>query len=252
MMQILIPMAGSGRPFELQGQVFPKPLVEIADRSLVEFAIAGVRLAEPHRYVFVIGEIERASFALDKVLSLAAPGCGIYTSRGKTGGALCSAMLAIDLIDPAQPLLVCNGDQFLPAGLVDQTLADFRARDLDVGILTFDSIHPRWSFALVDEADQLVYQTAEKRPISRQATVGIYYYREASMFFDAGENAILKNNTFNDQFYICPSINELILKGYRVGAYDIGKENFFPMGTPQDVERFRSHPNLNQFTKELI
>ncbi|MFZ5746846.1 MAG: glycosyltransferase family 2 protein [Pseudomonadota bacterium] len=247
--QVLIPMAGSGRPFETLGQSFPKPLVEIHGKPLVEYAVEGVRLSEPQRYIFVTGEAEVARFELGSVLHLIAPDSRMFIAKNSTGGALCSALLAVDLLDPEQPLMVCNGDQYLRKGVTERAINEFRERDLDVGILTFDAIHPRWSFARIDEETGLVVETAEKRPISRHATVGVYYYRNAEMFIRSGVNAILKNNCYNEQFYICPSINELILEGCRVGAHAVGHDEFFALGTPEDVQRFKSHAESAFFLK---
>ena len=47
--------------------------------------------------------------------------------------------------------------------------------NLDASILTFNSTHPKWSFAQVND-DGLVTEVAEKKPISNIATVGIYWW----------------------------------------------------------------------------
>jgi len=237
MMQVLVPMAGSGMPFSVNGQVFPKSLAEVHGIPLVSYAVESIRLNEDMRFLFVISEEERARFHLDNVLRLMAPECSIVATRGKTGGALCSALLAIDDLNPDEPLIVCNGDQFIVDDTADKALADFRRRDLDVGILTFESIHPRWSYVLLNQ-DGFVEETAEKDPISRHATVGIYYYKTASVFIKSAEASIRKHSVYSDQYYICPSINEVILVGGRVGAFKLDGDMFYPLGTPEDVERF--------------
>jgi dTDP-glucose pyrophosphorylase len=237
MMQILMPMAGSGQPFDASGQIFPKALVELFSHPLVEYAVASVKIKEDSEFIFVISEADQNSFHLDAVLGLLVPDCTIVATKGPTGGALCSALLAIDHLNPKEPLIVCNGDQFLEATM-DEALSSFRQRDLDVGILTFQSVHPRWSFALVGE-DGFVSQTAEKQPISKDATVGIYYYKTASLFLEAAADSLRKNSSYDGQFYVCPSINEIILAGGRVGVHEVSEDAFIPLGTPEDVERFK-------------
>ena len=54
---------------------------------------------------------------------------------------------------------------------------------MDGGVIVFDSVHPRWSFVRVDKAG-FVIETAEKRPISRLATAGFYYFRRGADFVD--------------------------------------------------------------------
>lgn len=239
MMQILMPMAGSGRPFHEAGQKFPKPLIEVLGHPMAAYAIKSSRPAEDHRFIFVANAADRQDFHLDSVLKLLAPGCAIVQTERPTGGALCTAMLAVDHIDPDQPLLVCNGDQWLTGG-VQAALADFRARDLDVGIVTFTAMHPRWSFVRLDE-DDMVVETAEKDPISEHATVGVYYYRTGAMFLRAAEKSLMKNTLVNGQFFIVPSINQLILENARVGHFKIPNSDFHPLGVPEDVQRFLDH-----------
>jgi dTDP-glucose pyrophosphorylase len=234
-------MGGSGRPFEEYSKSFPKTLIEIHGHPLIEYAIHSSKPDEDHRFIFVIRADDAQLYHLDDVLNLLAPGCEMIFSRGMTGGALCTALLAVDKIDPELPLLISNNDQYLKIR-IDAALADFRRRDLDVGILTFSAVHPRWSFARLAE-DGMVIETAEKRPISNHATCGLYYYRTASSFLSSARKSLLKNNVTNNQFYICPAINELILSGHRVGVFPVPNELFIPLGTPDDVDRFKQSIN---------
>lgn len=236
MITVLMPAAGGARPFSDAGGHFPKSLVEVLGQPLIAYAIASSRPAEPHRHVFVVsaGDVER--YQLGSTLRLLAPGCVLRQTDQPTAGALCTALLAVDDLPADEPLLLCNADQWLRHG-IDAALADFRARDLDVGIVTFTARHPRWSFVAVDEAG-LVTETAEKRPISDLATVGVYYYRRASLFVRSAEQTLRKHVTVNGQFFVVPSINQLILEGARVGHHRIEATDFFPLGIPEDVERF--------------
>jgi len=88
------------------------------------------------------------------------------------------------------------------------------------------------------DAEGMVVETAEKKPISNLATVGVYYYRKAALFIRAAEQTLRKNVMVNGQFFIVPSINQLILEGARVGHHRIENDDFFPLGIPEDVSRF--------------
>jgi dTDP-glucose pyrophosphorylase len=236
MIQVLMPAAGGARPFTEAGHRFPKPLIEVLGQPLVAYAVASARPAEPHRFVFVVSAADAGRYHLDATLQLLAPDCAVRLTEKPTAGALCTALLAIDELDPDKPLLLANADQWLRHGCA-AALADFRDRDLDVGIVTFNALHPRWSFVAVGR-DGLVIETAEKRPISNLATVGLYYYRTASLFLRSAEQALRKNVTVNGQFFIVPAINQLILEGARVGHHAMANDDFFPLGVPSDVQRF--------------
>jgi hypothetical protein len=62
------------------------------------------------------------------------------------------------------------------------------------------------------EGDQVV-AVAEKQPISRHATVGIYYFRRGLDFVQAAERMLLKHASVGGEFYVAPVFNEFILDG---------------------------------------
>ena len=83
--------------------------------------------------------------------------------------------MAKDLINDDYPLFFANSDQFVEWNSTD-FMYKMQETNADGGIVTFKAIHPKWSFAKINE-DGLVTEVAEKNPISDNATVGIYYYR---------------------------------------------------------------------------
>ena len=62
----------------------------------------------------------------------------------------------------------------------------FQLKGIDGGILTFQSTHPKWSYAKLDNQG-FVNEVAEKKPISTNATVGIYYYKKGSDYVSCAE-----------------------------------------------------------------
>lgn len=237
MIDILMPIAGDGGPFAAAGEAFPKSLIEVRGHALVEYAVRTATPDEAHRFIFVISAEANHHRQLSALLRRLAPSAEIVVAPQRTGGALCTALLAIDSLVSERPLLVCNGDQYLVPG-VAPALADFRGRALDVGIITFPALHPRWSFAALGENGQ-VEEVAEKRTISEHATAGLYYFRETSAFIDAGFESLRKHVVHAGQFYLAPSINQAILRGAAVGIWEVSRQEFHPLGTPNDVEEFR-------------
>ena len=235
MLTIVMPMGGDAKRFAEKGYTFPKPLVEIAGRSMVEIVVRNVAPSEPHRFVFVCRQDHVERFALADVLRLVAPGCQVMPIRGQTAGALCSVLLAMEFVGPEEELLVANADQVVDCTM-DEFLADARQREADGAMLTFPSTHPKWSYARLE--GERVVAVAEKRPISQHATAGLYYFRRGGDFLAAAEAMILKNAALHNEFYVCPVYNELILAGKKVAVYPIGREQMHSLGTPEDVERF--------------
>lgn len=235
MIQIVVPMAGEGRRFAERGYTFPKPLVEIDGKPMVELVAHNVRPREPHRFSFVCHRDHLSRFALAEVIGLVAPGSNVVAVREATRGALCSALLAADHIEPASELLIINGDQLIEGG-IEPFLSAAREGSWDGYIMTFPSTHPKWSFARIE--DGYVTCVAEKRPISNHATVGVYYFRRGAYFLEGATRMLVKDASVGGEFFVSPVYNELILAGRRVGAMEIPRERMHSLGTPEDVERF--------------
>jgi hypothetical protein len=174
-------------------------------------------------------------FALGDVLRLIAPGCRIVTMGKPTAGALCSVLLGMEHLTHHDELLVANADQWLDAS-IDDFLTWARLSRLDGALVTFPNTHPRWSYARTE--GDLVVAVAEKQPISRNATAGIYYFRHGAQFVAAAERMLLKNAAVAGEFYVAPVYNEFVLAGRRVGIFPIDAAQMHGLGTPEEVERF--------------
>jgi hypothetical protein len=111
----------------------------------------------------------------------------------------------------------------------------FTADEIDGGILTFKSTHPKWSYARVG-TNGFVSEVAEKKVISDDATVGIYYWKKGSDYVKYAEQMIEKNIRVNTEFYVCPVFNEAIDDGKKIKIKHI--ENMWGIGTPEDLETF--------------
>jgi NDP-sugar pyrophosphorylase family protein len=241
MIRIVIPMGGEGRQFAERGYTFPKPLVEIAGSPLIELIVRNLTPAEPHEFVFICRQEHVQKFALADVLRLIAPGCRIVTMAQPTAGALCSVLLALEHLAHQDELLVANADQWIDVS-IDRFLAFARASRLDGALITFPNTHPRWSYARLE--DGFVVGVAEKQPISRHATAGIYYFRSGDEFVAAAERMLLKNASVGGEFYVAPVYNELVLAGRRIGAFPLAAGEMHGLGTPEEVERFASQPRV--------
>lgn len=235
MIHIVMPMGGEGKRFSERGYTFPKPLVEIAGKPMVEIVVHNLTPSEPHQFIFICRQEHLQKFALGEVLNLIAPENRIISMRSPTSGALCSVLLGMGYLQNDDELLVANADQFVDIP-IDGFLAAARAGKWDGYVMTFPSTHPKWSYVKT-EGDHVV-TVAEKQPISRNATVGLYYFRRSKDFVAASERMLLKNATVAGEFFVAPVYNELILKGKKIGMYPITRDQMHGLGMPEDVEAF--------------
>lgn len=239
MLQIIIPLAGKAARFAERGHTFPKPLIEIGNRSMIEVVLENLSPPPPAQYTFICRKEHLSQFYLGDMLQLLAPGSRVISLENDTAGALCSVLLAVDELNLDEEILVANGDQFITTSL-EPFYKACRQKGVDGCILTFTATHPRWSFARTD-AEGKVIAVAEKRPISKQATAGLYYFRRGRDLVEASEKMILKGLTTSGQFFVCPVYNEMILAGKNIRTHHLPEGTMHSLGTPEDLDVFMKY-----------
>jgi len=240
-MNILILMSGSSQAFKEAGYGYPKNLAEIDGQPLVQHVIGSIRRlkAEDARFICVIRRDENRKHHTGKVLQLMDASTTLVEIPEETAGAACSALLAADHIDNPSPLLIINGDQIITDSDPALIVSKFKAELWDAGVVVFEDVHPRWSFVKCDEAG-LVVEAAEKRPVSKLATAGFYYFARGADFVAAAKKMIAKDAHLNGAFYICPVLNELILRQAKIGVHQIPRSNYWSLASPADVQAYAS------------
>ncbi len=237
-MNIVILMAGAGKDFEAQGHSYPKYLLEIQNKPIIQRVVDSLKNLG-NNIISIIRKEDQEKFFLGDMMKILCPDVKVITVENITKGAVCTALFAIEDINNDEELLIVNGDQLVKANIYT-AIADFRNRRLDGGILTFKSVHPRWSF-VAEDRNGLVTETSEKRPISANATAGCYYYKKGSEFVKACFSVIEKNANTNGLYYISATYNELILEQKNIGTYEIPRKDYISFSNYQMYENYLSH-----------
>lgn len=234
-LNVLIPMAGAGSRFEQAGYTFPKPLIDVRNKPMIQVVVENLNIKA--NFIYIVQKPHREKYNLDTLLNLITPGCKIVEVDGLTEGAACTALLAKEFIDNDQPLFFANSDQFVEWDS-NEFMYKMNETEADGGIVTFEATHPKWSFAKVDE-NGLVTEVAEKNPISNIATVGYYYWKHGSDFIKYAEQMIEKDIRVNNEFYVCPVFNEAIEDKKQIRTFNINK--MWGLGTPEDLSYYLEH-----------
>jgi len=233
-LNVLIPMAGRGSRFADKGYVFPKPLVEIKGKPMIQLVIENLNIDA--NYIFIVQKEHVEKYNIKQMLEILKPGCTVIELDEVTEGAAVTTLLAKESINNDSPLLLANSDQYIEWDS-SEIMYNFLNSEIDGGILTFESTHPKWSYAKVNEHN-FVIEVAEKNPISNNATVGIYFWQKGSDYVTFAEDMIKKDIRVNGEFYVCPVFNQAIEAGRKIKIKNI--DEMWGIGTPEDLDNFLS------------
>lgn len=190
------------------------------------------------KLVFAVRAQDMRRYRIDSVIGLAAPGSIVVPIAGETQGAACTALLCIKYIDPSDEILILSSNELLDIDY-QATVDGFRRQDYDAAVVTFHSIHPRYSYVLLDE-NELIVEAAEKHPISRHATAGFYWFRRGSDFVTAAQDMIRKDAHVNGKFFISLVFNELVLKQKRMGVLEVDSRRYHPLKSRRQVSVYEA------------
>ncbi len=228
---VLIPMAGAGIRFAEAGYKLPKPLIEVNGTPMIQHVVENLNI-DAH-YVFIVQTSLYEQHNLGTILPLIAPGCTIIQTLGLTEGAACTTLLAKGFINNGKHLIIANCDQSVEWDSNDFMYSMIDS-GVDGGILTFKANETKWSYAKTE--NNYVTEVAEKRVISEDATVGIYYWKRGCDYVKFAEQMIQKNIRVNNEFYVCPVFNEAIKANKKIKTFPAQK--MWGLGTPEDLQNY--------------
>lgn len=226
-MNIVIPMAGEGSRFKQAGYTFPKPLIDVEGKPMIQRVVENIGI-EDANYIFLVRQEHIDNYAIDKVVTNLVKKAIVIPVKELTEGAACTVLLAEKYIDNAAPLLIANSDQLVEWKL---SIKEFESNG---HIYVFNDTHPKWSFVKLN--GRFITEVAEKQPISNIATTGIYYWFRGDLFVNSAKKMIRDNIRVNNEFYIAPVYNIAIKEGWWFTVRYVNKMH--GLGTPEDLERY--------------
>jgi NDP-sugar pyrophosphorylase family protein len=233
-MKILIPMAGEGSRFAKEGYTFPKPLIDVKGKPMIQTVVENLDFDCEYIFLVRAEHIEKYAGLLDTLDRITNGNFKHVVVDKLTEGAACTALLAEEYIDNDEDLLIANSDQVVEYEPKNFTLLK-NLSNVDSMVFTFNAVHPKWSFVRTNSRGYIT-EVAEKKPISDIATCGIYWYRRGSDFVKYAKQMIESNIRVNNEFYIAPVYNELIADGKTLVPFYV--HEMWGIGTPEDLERY--------------
>jgi NDP-sugar pyrophosphorylase family protein len=159
-MKILIPMAGEGSRFAKEGYTFPKPLIDVNGKPMIQRIVENLDFSA--EYIFLVRKEHLEKYqGLELLLKQITNGLyKIVVVDGLTEGAACTALLAKEYINNDEDLLIANSDQ-----IINYSQQNFNylktLTSVDAMVFCFNSVHPKWSFVKINSRG-IVIEVAEK------------------------------------------------------------------------------------------
>ena len=235
-MKVLIPMAGAGSRFAKAGYDLPKPLIEVAGKTLLEHSISSFDV--PAQFIFVTRDMDNPDWnqQISKICKTLRPESVEIRLCALTNGASETCLAAQELINNDEPLVIYNCDQIFQWN--PQEFLEFVSKKKpDGAVVLYNNTDPKNSFAEIknDKITRLV----EKQAVSNHALVGFHYWARGCDFVASAKQLVDKfHASGRPECYVSETYNYLIDQGKTILPYHISNNKFIPLGTPEDVNKY--------------
>ncbi len=243
-MNLVVAMAGRGSRFAGTDYKVPKPLIPIAGKPMLYWAIQSLWEIS-HSQVIVIALREHEIHNVSRIICDIARDAKIVLLPNVTEGQLCTVLAARKFIDNDEDLLVASSDTYIVSSLA----SDIKNRSPETrGIISVaDMAGDRWSFARTDENGNVV-EVAEKVRISNHASTGLYYFSNGHEFVSVADEMIANQEKTRGEYYVIPVYQKYIQYGWQVKLSQASE--MWDMGTPEALSNFKNFVgNQGDFAK---
>lgn len=240
-MNILIPCAGQAKRFQEAGFTDLKPFIETQGKPMISWVVDNFKSECYDTYFYFVFQDKhvyeyKIEDKLKEIFKDSSIEYEILRVSGLTDGSASTIHQQRNHIHPDEKLIIANSDQYVSNFDLDRWIG-WACKD-DASILTFNDTDSKWSF--VEPKDEIyAANVVEKQPVSNIANVGMFYYKEARDAFWAIDEMKSKKIKVGNEFYLAPSMNELIEDDAKV-SYKVLEpyQKMWGLGTPFDHQNF--------------
>jgi hypothetical protein len=237
---VVITMAGAGSRFVEAGYSQPKYEIEVHGRTLFAWSMRSLRvfIDADSPFTFIARDLPGVQKFIDSQCGeLGIRRFTVQILNRITDGQATTARLAEGSWDDwRRPVAIYNIDTYVrPTALPPSSIRG------NAWIPCFPGAGDKWSFAAADPATGRVTEVREKKRVSPHASIGLYWFDSFSRYVQAYERYYANSSHLEvRERYIAPLYNQLIADGAEVFVHNISADDVFPLGTPEDVNAFRS------------
>lgn len=216
-MKIIIPMAGMGKRMRPHTLTVPKPLINIAGKPIVQRLVEGLKTLVDEKIeeiAFIIGDFgEEVEEQLLEIAKGAGAKGKIYYQNQALGTAH-AIYCAKDSI--SGKVIVAFADTLFHTTHKMDTSKD--------GIIWVHNVEDPSAFGVVktNEAGEVVkFIEKPKTPVSNQAIVGVYYFKNGDLLSSEIEKLIDNKVIVNGEYQLTDVLQNMMKNGYHFSVYNV-------------------------------
>ena len=215
MIDVIVPLAGPDFISPL-GKI--KGLTPILGQPLLRHALDSRPWAsQVSSYTFVLKDTDESRSFAHVFLRNWYPRCRIVFLTETARGAACSVLAGLAIQQSLNTPIVIDLADILYSSNVEVCDVFLRHPDCGALALVFESTNPSYSYLRTDMHDRVI-EAAEKRVISKFASVGTYIFRDCPTYLRSLAYVFdfEATHSHNSLFYVCPLLNGVLSRGMEV------------------------------------
>lgn len=243
---LVVPMAGLGKRFAVEGYADTKPLIKVSGLPMVMQATHDLPPAEHH--VFVLRVDMPGLEDVINQLSARYPKAIIKTIAHVTEGQACTVSLGLDALEEIlgkrnYPVTIgaCDNGALYDAETFSKLVQDPTVDVIVWGVRGYpNALRNPKMFGWIDAVDGKVRSVSVKaplnNPVSDPIVIGTFTFSKFEDFRLAFDRLIARDGRINGEFYVDSLINDAIELGLRCRIFEV--DSYLCWGTPNDLRTF--------------
>ena len=241
-MEIVVLMAGEGQRFVKAGYTTPKPLIEVHGKTILKWTTDSILGHLPgNPLTFAIRTEHRDLYGLDDYLKRLYGNATIcHTFDTTTRGNLETAFITSQekLQNKANSVLFLDSDNQYDGSKFLSTFNDLYEKD-HVVLCYFEPTDDskKWCFCSVDSNSKVLDLVEKDYLENGKPMVGFFYWSSIELFERIARSVLENQKPAKNEFYMSQAVEFALQQ--EISVYAFKSDLMVPLGTPEDVERFR-------------
>jgi NDP-sugar pyrophosphorylase family protein len=242
-MQIVIPMAGTGKRFAAAGYTDLKPLIKVDGKPIIEYVVN--LFPEENNVIFICNEEHLKTTNLKKTLQKLKPNAKIAAIKPHKLGPIETILRGKDYIADNEPIIINHCD-FFQIWDYKKFKRKVKKEKIDGAIICYRGFHPHLLggdlyAGVKTDKNNVFIETKEKfsytpNKMDTWQSSGTYFFRSGAIAKKYLQEVVDKKLLTNNEYYIPWAYN--LMKKDQLHSIVYPAEYFCQWGTPKDLEEY--------------